>query len=56
MSQRPAIKITAEEAAAKAYAWTKAKPENAGMTPSQLAPLAKELLRGMIRKGLFEII
>lgn len=54
--QRPAIKITAEEAAVKAYAFVAAKPENAGMTPAQLRPLAKDLLTGMIRKGAFQII
>jgi hypothetical protein len=55
-NQRPAIQITAEAAAVKAYNFVAAKPENAGMTPAQIRPLAKELLTGMIRKGLFAII
>lgn len=50
------IKITATAAATKAYAFVASKPENAGKTPAQLRPEARELLTGMIRKGAFIII
>ena len=55
MSRQP-ITITAEDAAAKAYAFVAGKPENAGKTPEQLRPEARELLTGMIRKGVFIIL
>lgn len=49
------IHITAEAAAAKAYAFVAAKPANAGKTPQDLRAEARELLTGMIRKGAFII-
>jgi hypothetical protein len=49
------IKITAQDAATKAYQFVAAKPANAGRTPSELRGEARELLAGMIRKGLFII-
>jgi hypothetical protein len=49
------IHITAEAAATKAYAFVAAKPANAGKAPAELRPEARELLTGMIRKGLFII-
>ncbi len=55
MSRQP-IRITAEAAATKAYQFVAGKPGNAGKTPEQLRPEARELLTGMIRKGAFVII
>jgi hypothetical protein len=53
--KRPPIRLTAAAASSATYGWVAAKPENAGKTPAELLPLAKELLAGMIRKGAFII-
>lgn len=45
------LRMTAAAAAAKAYAFVANKPENAGKTPAELRPAARELLTGIIRKG-----
>lgn len=55
MNNRPAIHLTADEAATKTLAWVRTQPGNTNRTDIELMPQAKKLLTRMIRAGAFTI-